>query len=305
MRAAKSDASKAPYRVFSFGAGVQSITLLYAWVFDSILMRREPGGEQWDGFFNGETPDLIAFADTKAESPEVYAAVEDARELCKEAGVPFIVVSAGDLAHPPKSSTGVQGIYVPVYTLKLHTDEDGPAGQEGQLRRQCTSRYKIEPVMRAASRFAGDRPIEVSLAISLEEAHRMKRRDAGDQIQNRYPLVLQSALGGMTRNDCINFLRDLDVPAAKSACYFCPYKADYRWLQMYRDEPELFAKAVEYDEWVRDQRPGYKCYLHRSRRPLAIVVSELANVAEQQTGLFPIDLSTAESGGCEEGYCEG
>ena len=291
-------AAAARFRMIAFGAGVQSVALLYAWIFDSIVFRGA------HGFFDLEDkPDLVVFADTQAESPDVYEAVEDARSLCEEAGIRFEVVSAGDLARPPKSSTGVQGIYTPVYTVKLLTDENGRAGEEGQLRRQCTGRYKIEPMMARAAQLAGKRPIEVSMGISLDEAHRMKRRDAHEQVQNRYPLVMQEALRGMSRNDCVNFLNDIDVPAGKSACYFCPYKADARWIDMYRNERELFAKAVAYDEWVREQRPGYKCYVHRSRRPLKDAVLDLVAAADAQVGLFPIELDTSASGGCEEGYC--
>lgn len=157
--------------------------------------------------------------------------------------------------------------------------------------------------MARAAQLTGKRPIEVSMGISLDEAHRMKRREVDAPIQNRYPLVFQETLRGMSRNDCENFLRDLGVPAAKSACYFCPYKADARWIEMYRTQHELFQKAVAYDEWARDQRPGYKCYVHRSRRPLKDVVPQLAAAADAQVGLFPIDMDTSASGGCEEGYC--
>ena len=214
MSATVVDATKPPFRMIAFGAGVQSIAMLYAWIFDSILMPREKGWEQFGGFFDGERPDLVVFADTKAETPDVYAAVEEAKSLCEDAGIRFEIVSAGDLAHPPKSSTGIQGIFAPVYTVKLFTDEEGRAGDEGQLKRQCISRFKINPMMQRAAQLAGHRPIEVSLAISLEEAHRMKRRDAGDKIQNRYPLVLQETLGGMTRNDCIKL-------PARSRCAGC------------------------------------------------------------------------------------
>lgn len=299
------DVRKEPFRMIAFGAGVQSVALLYAWLFDSIYMPQQDGWTDFEGFFDGQRPDVVLFADTKAEPSDVYAAVEDARVLCEKVGVRFETVTAGDLANPPKASTGTQGILTPVYTVKLYTDEDGPAGEEGQLKRQCTQRYKIEPMMKRAAELAGDRPIEVTMGISLDEAHRMKRRDSGDRVQNRYPLIMQDALGMMSRHDCVNLLNDLGVSAGKSACYFCPYKADARWIEMYRNDSELFAKTVEYDRWVRDQRPGYKCYVHRSRRPLEDVVSELVAANDLQTGLFPIDLDTAASGGCEEGYCEG
>lgn len=291
-----------PFRVLSFGGGVQTIALVYAWIFDGIIMPRDvPGWQDYEGPIRDRL-DLCIFADTQCEPPEVMRAVDDIRDLCEDAGIRFETVTVGDLSAPPLSSTGVQGIYIPAYTRKLFTDEEGPAGKEGQLLRQCTHRYKIEPVQARARELAGDRPIEMVLGISVEEAHRMKRRNVDDQIQNRYPLIYDLWLG-MTRNDCINYLRDLEVPAAKSACVMCPFKRNAHWVWMYRNQPELFARAVAYDRWVRDKRPGFECFIHDSRRPLEDVVPEIVAASDQQPSLFPIDLDMSAAGGCDEGYC--
>lgn len=285
-------AAQAPFRVLSFGAGVQTIALLWLWVFDSIL----DVDENCDGFFNGQRPDLVVFADTQAEPRHVYTAVEEAKHLCAQAGIPFETVSRGDLSRPPTTKAGIQKIYVPVYTRDLKT------GKEGQLERQCTAEYKVRPVERYAKKLAGKRPIEMNLGISLDEAHRMKRRAPDDRVQTVYPLVF-GELGGATRDDCARYLAAIDVPAAKSACSFCPYRRDAWWAWMYRNDPACYAQAVAYDEWVRDKRPGLECFIHDSRRPLKDVVPELIAAEDAQTTLFPIDLDTSGSGGCEEGHC--
>lgn len=86
----------------------------------------------WRGFFPGGTPDLVCFADTQAEPNEIYSNVEEARALVEAAGVRFEVVTAGDLANPPKASTGTQGIFVPLFTVstegrwETHTSPANP-----------------------------------------------------------------------------------------------------------------------------------------------------------------------------------
>jgi hypothetical protein len=69
---------------------------------------------------------------------------------------------------------------------------------------------------------------------------------------------------------------------------------------MKREDPESFERACEYDERMRDARPGFKCYVHRSRMPLRAVAFQASH--PQTLDLFgETDISV--SGGCEEGYC--
>jgi hypothetical protein len=51
---------------------------------------------------------------------------------------------------------------------------------------------------------------------------------------------------------------------------------------------------------MRDARPGYQCYVHRSRTPLRTVAFEASNA--HTLDLFG-SIDTSLSGGCEEGYC--
>jgi hypothetical protein len=343
-----------PFRVHAFGAGVQSTSLLYAWALES---EEEPraDGTMWRGFFPQGRPDLALYADTQSESRAIAASVDEARAHAAAAGVPFEVVTAGDLGHPKVASTGTQGIFVPLFTVSCEprwvtsttpvdpfaiarwtqlqaiaetrgrtaaenaefdaiathdVDVCIPAGEEGQLRRQCTAVYKIDPMMKRIYELAGDRPIEVWLGISVDEAERLKT-GPNDRVRYVYPLVFNQErsagqeadyanLAPMNRNDCIRHLIDLDTIPAKSACVFCPYRSEYAWAQMKREDPESFERACEYDERMRDARPGFKCYVHRSRMPLRAVAFQASH--PQTLDLFgETDISV--SGGCEEGYC--
>lgn len=259
--------------------------------------------EHLEAQYEGAQPSLVAFADTCAEPTATYKAVEEARWLCELAGVPFVALSAGDLAHPPPASTGTQSIFVPVYTIKLESNEDGPAGKLGQLLRQCTGRYKVEPVEHYALTIAEGRPIEMYLGISLDEAHRMRRRDPGDRIQNKYPLVLGGCVQ-WTRQDCVNELHAIEATIAKSGCVMCPYRRKAYWVDMYLHDRESYDKAVEYDRWVRHQRPGYLCFVSDERRPLEIIVPEYVAQHAAQGTLFTLGLEGDNVfTGCEEGRC--
>jgi hypothetical protein len=346
------DPTLPPFRAFAFGAGVQSKTLLYH------IVLEEPaqfGDRTWRGFFPGGNPEVILFADTQAEPYAVMDAVDEARIHAEAAGIPFEVVTMGDLAHPPMTSTGVQSIFVPLFTiategrwekkttttnpfdvtrwtqLQLLVEKTGdararaelatiattdidvwiPPGELGQLRRQCTGRYKIEIMVERAKQLAGRRPIEMWLGVSMDEIERVKTGPT-DRIRYFYPFIFDQRVDSpdayrdyghfapASRHDCLRFLEAIESPPVKSACVFCPYRSEWAWAKMAAEDPESFERACEYDERMRHARPGYECYVHRSRTPLRTVQFE-AN-APTKLSLFG-DTDMSQSGGCEEGYC--
>jgi hypothetical protein len=348
--AAKAAAELTPFRVHAFGAGIQSMALLEAWAFDSIIMRKDTvEGQVWDGFFPDGPPDICMFGDTQSEPPHVYRSVEFAKSICEEAGVPFETITIGNLAYPPKSKNGTQQIFTPLYTVcveghyettyepvnlldrhrldqLLAMQDEGilegaeldefnamqktekkvwiEPGAHGRLRRQCTGRYKIDPVMKRAKELAGDRPIEIWLGVSIDEAHRMKS-DPSDMVRYFYPLIFNQKNSGfapMNRNDCKIFLKQIDWTAGKSACFMCPFHSDAVWGQMKKHQPEIFALACDYDERMRHARPGYACFVHRQRIPLRDVYFYDADPKVLDLGLFQ-GQDMSETGGCDDGYC--
>ena len=48
---------------------------------------------------------------------------------------------------------------------------------------------------------------------------------------------------------------------------FCPYKDNGYWAQL-KQEPEEWAKAVDFDNRLRNKREGFKSYVHKSGLPL-------------------------------------
>lgn len=236
--------------VLSLGAGVQSSTLA--------LMAAK-----------GEItpmPDCAIFADTGAEPKHVYEYLD-----WLETQVPFPVyrVMEGDglKQNIIKSVDGSRYAGAPFFT----TSQNGG----GQLRRQCTAEFKIEPIIRKVRELMGlakgqraPKGIHVTqyIGISTDEAVRMKP-SREKYIAHRWPLIEKR----MSRNDCLRWVERYGyrVPG-KSACTFCPYHDNSLWRDMKMNDPESFAQAVEMDRLIRNGVRGttQNLYVHRSMMPL-------------------------------------
>ena len=237
-------------RVLSLGAGVQSTTLL----------RMALAGEA------GDRLDAAIFADTGWEPAAVYAHLDSLRAECEAAGLPLHVVRYRDL-HADLLA-GRVGTRLPLYLKQ-------PQGR-GMLRRQCTSKYKIEPIRRKVRELLGLRPrqrwpqeivVEQWFGISLDEAaHRMRDPDL-PCISHRYPLVEKR----MTRTDCLRWLADRGYPdPPKSACIGCPFHDDAYWRSMKRERPGEWEEAVAADRHVRHSLRSVRseAFLHSALIPL-------------------------------------
>ncbi len=252
------------FTYLSLGAGLQSSALLWM-------------------SCNGMAPraDVAIFADTHGEPEWVYEQLDALRKL---SDIPIAVVSAGDLAQDViDRHRGERSRFaaIPVFTR-------GSDGKAAPLRRQCTREYKIDPIQKEVRRLMGYKPrqripvdsVTALIGISLDEWKR-----AGDSkqrwVRNEYPLIDQ----GIRRGDCAKLLSDAGWPVPKkSSCVFCPYHSDFFWAELQRDNPEEFAKAVEFDGVVRYMSMGgvnNPTFLHRSLKPLSEV-----DFTKGQPGLF-------------------
>ena len=150
---------------------------------------------------------------------------------------------------------------------------------DGIGKRQCTTNYKIRPIIRKIREMLGLKPrqrvpagttVELWLGISTDEAHRMNTsRDRW--IANRYPLIE----AGMSRMDCMDWWKArYDRPLERSACVGYPFQSRLRWVETKHRWPELFAEAVKIDDKPRGGLAYVKDpYLHPSRMPLAQAVA--------------------------------
>lgn len=241
-------------RVLSLGAGVQSTTLL--------LMMLE--GEI-------EPADHVIFADTGWEPRNVYEHLDYLRGLMDEAGMPFHMVSAGNIRDDFLSGDRRFA------SMPLHVRNE--EGKKAMVRRQCTSDYKIAPLMKEQRRLAGLKPgqrcsehrVTTIIGISYDEVQRM-RDPQFSWIRHEYPLIDRR----LTRHDCLAWCEARGYPMPpRSACIGCPFKNQEEWRHL-RTMPEEWADAVAFDEALRaDERINTRfrgeAYLHSSLRPLSEV----------------------------------
>lgn len=229
-------------RVLSLGWGVQSFTLAAM-----VALKEIP------------SIDAAIHADTGWERTETYEFARKWSQWLESLGVPVLTVS-----DPSARQTVDQwgGTFIPAFTIS----DKG----RGQLRRQCTGRWKIQPMRRMVSTMLADRglkkspgSVEMILGISLDEFQRARTSEV-KYITNTYPLLDLR----MTREDCLRWLSDHGLPSpGKSSCVFCPYHNKQAWTEL-RETPEDWRTAVEVDEAVRNKRPPYPLFVHPSRVPL-------------------------------------
>ena len=238
--------------ILSLGAGVQSSTMALMAAHGEIT----------------PMPDCAIFADTQAEPQSVYKWIQWLEEQ-----LPFPVIHVGrqnvlenalTVRVSKKSGEKYLQARIPAFTKN-------PVGKKGTLWRQCTSFWKIEMIQKAASVHVLE-GVTMWLGISTDEAHRQKD-SLKPWIDHRYPLIDL----GMSRNDCLNWMELKGYPEPpRSACYFCPFHSDAEWIRLKRDEPDDFARAVQFEKDLQISmgqidRMESDVFLHDSRMPLDTV----------------------------------
>ena len=199
-------------KILSLGAGVQSSTLA--------LMAKH---------LEIDMPDCAIFADTQSEPDSVYLWLD---WLETELPYPVYRVTKGNLAEKSlivrTSKTGTQ--YQQSAPPAWITEFDG---RVNILIRQCTTDFKILPIIQKIRQLSGKKPVEQFIGISLDEAHRMKP-SREKWITNRWPLVENR----MSRRDCLNWMERNGYPTPpRSSCWFCPYHSNTEWKRLQNDEP--------------------------------------------------------------------
>lgn len=197
-------------------------------------------------------------ADTTHERMETYEFAKRWTPWLEKRGVRVVTVvdhlAPGDIGDPGRP------VILPAFTL-------GGRG-EGQLRRSCTSRLKIQPIRRWLQANRKKQQVEQWIGITLDEVTRMRQSDVKYSI-NTYPFI-EMLDRPWTRTMVMRWLQDngLEIPV-KSSCIFCPYHDRATWREIQRSGNGDWEKAVAVDEAIREKRPGYLCFLTSARKPLA------------------------------------
>jgi len=255
-------------RILNLGAGVQSTVVLLL-------------------SCHGILPplDCAIFADTQWEPKAVYEHLDWLELEARKYGVPVHRVTAGDIRADALRSQvrgrvtegGGRWASLPFRTLDAQ-------GNQGMIRRQCTSEYKIQPIekfirreilgLKPRQRAPKDVVVDQWFGISWDEIGRAKESRLPWK-RHVYPLIgiPEKYLGReWVRQDCIRWFNENypGRPLVRSACIGCPYKTNVEWRHLREQSPDEWADVVDFDNRIR------KCggmrgdvFLHRDLVPLS------------------------------------
>lgn len=118
--------------------------------------------------------------------------------------------------------------------------------------RWCTKQMKIAPL----EKYIGDDEAISYIGIRADE-NREGYISAKSNIQPVYPFKER----GLVKKDIIQLLEDSGIGLpdyyrwrSRSGCYFCFFQRKYEWVMLAQEHPDLFEKAVQYEEQHSDGR---------------------------------------------------
>lgn len=192
--------------------------------------------------------DEVVFADTGGEVPETYDYLSISREYFKQHGIPFKTVQT--LKH------GKDDLYGNSWNRHVIPSA---------LWRWSTRDFKVRPIHRYY-RSLGTH-INQYMGIAYDEVERMKDSRV-DYVTNLYPLIDRR----ITREDCVRIIKDSGLPVpVKSGCFFCPFNSLDRWRWLYKEHPELYARAIKLEEHSKhfpEQRLTDQVFRNRAKLTL-------------------------------------
>ena len=227
--------------------------------------------------------DVAIHADTGHEKQATYEFAHRWTPWLEGHGVRVVTVRADN----PEVIDRWGGVEIPAHTMF--------SGRPRQLKRQCTTDWKIRPIRRWLQQHRDGKQVELWLGITADEAHR-RSRPGVEYIRHRYPFLEQEFWHGraLRRLDVEKWLRERlgdDAIPPRSSCVFCPFQtvAEWRWLRDHA--PQDWQAAIEVDRAIRNARGGEdasrsKLYLASACVPL----EELDLSTPEERGQLPLRL---------------
>lgn len=118
--------------------------------------------------------------------------------------------------------------------------------------RWCTKQMKIKPL----EEFIGDDKAFSYIGIRADE-----RREGYISTKTNIKPVYPFKERGLIKADIIRLLEEsgIGLPSyyewrSRSGCYFCFFQRKYEWVMLHENHPDLFAKAVQYEQQHKDGR---------------------------------------------------
>jgi 3'-phosphoadenosine 5'-phosphosulfate sulfotransferase (PAPS reductase)/FAD synthetase len=120
-------------------------------------------------------------------------------------------------------------------------------------RRWCTEQMKIRPL----EAFIGDEEAISYIAIRSDEQQREGYVSKKPNIKSKYPFIEL----GYDKAKVLQLLEDSGIGLpdyyrwrSRSGCYFCFFQRKYEWVMLAEEHPDLFERAIEYEQKHKDGR---------------------------------------------------
>lgn len=238
------------YEIFSSGGGTQSAAIAVL-----ILQERLP------------KPDMFVIADTRREMPTTWSYMNDVvRPALRSIGIVCHRASKEKWAYQHDDLLNKKGtMLMPMFTTQSESEP-------GKLPNFCSTYWKQDVVDNFVRAELGVSRIDYRkwIGFSLNEVTRALRMMQGDEFIRgliRLPLIHDVPLN---RQSAISLVESFGWPTPpRSRCWMCPLQSNDEWLEVKRDFPALFRKAVALEKKLRDKDPHV--WLHRDCVPLGEV----------------------------------
>ncbi len=249
-------------RIFSDGGGIQSIAVL---AMQALGMLDEP----FDVF-------VFANVGNDSENPGTLSYRENY-------AIPFAARHRIQMKTVQKTWDGKpDSIYRLIYRTPL--SQPLPMYKSGGTpdAHSCSVEFKAKQLDKWCKPFG---KATVGIGISTDEFKRARsegwhtkygKRELGFQKRFYQPLLHVK----MTRNDCIAVINQAGLPIPpRSSCWFCPVRKPSEWIEMKKNDPELFQKACDLESHINTKRGSIYLSdsyvtLHRYKTPLHLAVAD-------------------------------
>ena len=179
--------------------------------------------------------DYILFADTGGEKPHTYQYVKMFSQWCVKNGMPEIITVK-------KAGNGE--------TLEQDLIRNKSLPSIAYGFKTCSQKYKIQPQDKFFNSLPEAKKIWKSggkltkfIGYDATEKNRIAKSKLREDKKYEHRFPLQE--WGITRNDCIEIIKDTDLCLpGKSACFFCPMSRPSEIRQLNHNYPELMERAL-------------------------------------------------------------
>lgn len=196
----------------------------------------------------GRIPDLIIFADTKAEKPETYAYLETFGAWLKKFGCEIVV-------------TSYMPVKAPYSSLEEELLTNGIIPGVAMGRSTCSVKWKQQAIHQylkgvpekgrrpaqpgwqpAKDAWARGEKIVKLIGYDAGAKDRRRKGVAEDEYYRSFFLLREL---GYNRLDCANIILQENLPLPqKSSCFYCPASKSDELLFLHHFHPDLFRRAI-------------------------------------------------------------